>query len=97
MKDILNFDKNGRPRTAEEIADLCADADIAFNADGSSRTAGEIEKIKFIRVLIKNPEYFDWVKSEQERKAQDFELDLEINACLSSAKADFVLPNYVKC
>ncbi len=78
MKDLLNFDTKGRPRTADEIADLCADAPIAFNLDGSLRTAAEIEKIKFMSVLAKHPQYISWIKSAQERKADEFLAKIEL-------------------
>lgn len=74
MKDLLNFDSHGRKRTHEEIADLCADTEIAFDETGCLRTANEIETIKFMRVLANNPEYFKWVSDAETAKSNKLEL-----------------------
>ena len=55
IKDLLHFDKHGRPRTAEEIADLEADGPITFDEQGQVRTAEEIARIKWARV-VERPE-----------------------------------------
>lgn len=60
-KDLINFDKHGRPRTPDEIADILADSVIAFDENGRLRSAKEIEQIKFVRMLQKHPEYIDWI------------------------------------
>jgi len=65
-KDLINFDKHGRPRTPEEIADIQADASIAFDEHGNVRTVEEIAAIKFLRMLGRNPEYLDWFRQKEE-------------------------------
>lgn len=52
-KDLLKFDTHGRPRTQEEIADLLADSNIAFDETGKLRTAEQIAAIKWQRVTEK--------------------------------------------
>ncbi|MBI4140850.1 hypothetical protein HY485_03365 [Candidatus Woesearchaeota archaeon] len=82
-KDLINFDKHGRPRTPEEIADICADASIAVDEHGVVRTSEEIAAIKWKRVQEK-PDVEAFLKEGLEKMFKIYETTLVHQTCTRS-------------